>query len=132
MLVNVLETQEINRSGLISNNTLIRSGYQTVPFKIHYTFFLLLLINYLHFQTSKYFYSKLDIHNYNTEKRTPMIILQLKIRIFNKLLLIAIYKYFTFFVYVFIKKQLWLYAVHRSIFKCSLLDEIDKIQYKST
>ena len=70
LLVNTLETQEIKQKwfNLTSNRSLIRSGYQTVPFKLHYTFFLFFLqITYI-FKHLSTFHSKLDIHNYNAAK----------------------------------------------------------------
>ena len=70
LLVNSLETQEIKQKwvNLTSNNTLIRSGYQTVPFKLHYNFFLFFLqITYI-FKHLSTFSSKLDIYNCNTGK----------------------------------------------------------------
>ena len=52
LLVNALETQEIKQKWF--NNTLIRSGTRLFPSKSIWLF-PLLLIDYLHFQTSKYF-----------------------------------------------------------------------------
>ena len=127
LLVNALETQEIKQKwfNLTFTNTLIRSGYQTVPFKLHYTHFLFFL--YITYISKIYvlFIANLIFITIIPEKNSNDYIAAKKYEfVISNWTNLQIYtlRFSNFTLYVFIK----------TILKLSLFEEIYKIQYKST